>query len=189
MKPILIVYATREGHTRRIAEHLAAAIRSRDHIAEVANVADLPPGFSPANYAAAIVCASIHVGKHEREMAAFVQHHKAALEQIPAIFLSVSLTETTAEDPQAPPEARAQAAAEVDRMIHDFLAETGWHPAKVQPVAGALMYSKYNFLIRFIMRRIAKKAGGDTDTSHDHVYTDWQALDRIVDDLLAPPGR
>jgi menaquinone-dependent protoporphyrinogen oxidase len=180
----LILYATREGHTRRIAEHLAATIRARGHMADTVDAAHLPPEFSLASYQAAIVAASVHVGRHEPEIVSFVKRHKAGLEQIPAVFLSVSLTETTAEDPHAPPEARARAAADVDRMIRSFLEETGWRPDKVRPVAGALMYSKYNFLVRFIMRRIAARAGGDTDTSRDHVYTDWEALDRIAADLL-----
>ena len=47
------------------------------------------------------------------------------------------------------------------------------------------MYSKYNFLVRFFMRRIAQKEGGDTDTSRDYEYTDWEALDRLVDEVAA----
>ena len=37
----------------------------------------------------------------------------------------------------------------------------------------------------------AKRAGGSTDTSRDHVYTDWAALDRFVDGFVkatAPPA-
>ena len=29
MKPVLIVYATREGHTRLIAEHIAEVLKAR----------------------------------------------------------------------------------------------------------------------------------------------------------------
>jgi menaquinone-dependent protoporphyrinogen oxidase len=189
MKPILILYATREGHTRKVAEHLAAAVRTRGHAAEVLNVAALPDAFSVEHYSAAFVAASVHQQHHEPEMVAFVRKHKDELERVPAVFLSISLTETTAEDPSASPEKRAKAAADVDKMIQDFLADTGWHPAKVTAAAGALLYSKYNFLIRFIMRRIAQKAGGDTDTSRDYEYTDWEALDRLVDEVVADGQR
>jgi menaquinone-dependent protoporphyrinogen oxidase len=34
------------------------------------------------------------------------------------------------------------------------------------------------------MKRIARASGGSTDTSRDHEYTDWEALDRLVDELL-----
>ena len=40
MKPVGIFYATREGQTRRIAEHLAAEFRARGLDTDVRNVAD-----------------------------------------------------------------------------------------------------------------------------------------------------
>jgi menaquinone-dependent protoporphyrinogen oxidase len=183
MRPILVLYATRQGQTRRIAEHLAAAARSRGLAADTADAARVPAGFSLADYGAAIVAASAHLGKHEREMVEFVRRHKGELESVPSVFVSVSLSEAGAEDASAPPERRAHAAADVQRMIDDFLKETGWHPAKIKAVAGAILYTKYNFLVRFVMKRIARAAGGDTDTSRDHEYTDWAALDRLIDDL------
>ena len=42
------------------------------------------------------------------------------------------------------------------------------------------MYREYNVLIRWVMRRIARASGGSVDTTQDHIYTDWQALDRFV---------
>jgi menaquinone-dependent protoporphyrinogen oxidase len=113
-----------------------------------------------------------------------VKFHRAELERIPAVFLSVSLSEAGVEDPAATPERRAQAAADVQRMIDVFLKETGWHPSKVRAAAGALSYTKYNFLIRFVMKRIAKSQGASTDTSRDHDLTDWAALDHIVDEVV-----
>jgi menaquinone-dependent protoporphyrinogen oxidase len=44
-------------------------------------------------------------------------------------------------------------------------------------IAGALRYSRYPLPLRWFMRRIAKQAGGDTDTSRDYEYTDWGRVD------------
>lgn len=74
-------------------------------------------------------------------------------------------------------------------MLHRSFEETGWHPTRVKPVAGALLYTKYGLLLRFVMKLIAKRAGGATDTSRDHKYTDWVALDRFVDELAEESGR
>ena len=49
-------------------------------------------------------------------------------------------------------------------------------PAITKRVAGALPYTKYNLFMRWIMKRIVKKQGGDTDTSRDYDYTDWDDL-------------
>ena len=130
MKPILVLYATREGHSGRIAEHLAAAVRARGLSAQIVDAAHVSTGFTLDAYSAAIVAASVHRQRHEPETIGFVKRHVGELQHIPAAFLSVSLSEAGAEDATAPPERRAQAAADVERMIEAFLAETGWHPAQ-----------------------------------------------------------
>ena len=184
MKPILLIYATREGHTRPLAEHVGGLLDVHHQAFELVDAAHLPEGFGLAKYGAAIVSASLHAGKHEVEMAQFVTRHLSELHQIPTLFLSASLSERTVEDPQAPAEKRAQAEADVKRTIHTFLAETGWRPSHVVAVAGALLYSKYNFVIRFIMKSIAKKAGGPVETSHDYEFTDWTKLDRLIETFV-----
>ena len=42
---------------------------------------------------------------------------------------------------------------------------------------------KYNLLVRFFMKRIARAQGAPTDTSHDYEFTDWAAVDRFVADV------
>jgi menaquinone-dependent protoporphyrinogen oxidase len=184
MKPIVILFATRHGQSRRIAEHLAATIRSRDLTADVMDAAHLPDTFSLNTYDAAMLVASVHMQKHEREMVEFVKTQRPILQEMPTAFISVSLSEAGVEDHSASNELRSKAATDVETMIQAFLTETDWHPKYIRAVAGALMYTKYNFLIRFVMKRIAKKAGASTDTSQDHELTDWVALDHIVDELI-----
>jgi menaquinone-dependent protoporphyrinogen oxidase len=65
-------------------------------------------------------------------------------------------------------------------VVNKFIAETGWRPRRIELVAGALPYTKYNFLVRYVMKRISAKEGGDTDTSRDYEYTDWNAVDRFA---------
>lgn len=89
-------------------------------------------------------------------------------------------SEAGAERSDATPAEHARFVADVHKVLERFFAETGWHPQRVQPVAGALLYTHYNFLIRLVMQHIAKHAGGSTDTSRDHEYTDWVALDQFV---------
>jgi menaquinone-dependent protoporphyrinogen oxidase len=184
-KSIVVIYATREGQTQRIAEHMAATIRARGLTANVVHAGLLPSGFSFDAYSAAIVAASVHRQRHEQETIDFVKAYVHELERIPSVFVSVSLTQAGVEDPNAPPERRARAKTDVRRMIDAFLAETGWKPERTQAVAGALRYTRYNLLLRFVMKQIAKRAGGSTDTSRDHEYTDWTALDRLVDEFTA----
>jgi menaquinone-dependent protoporphyrinogen oxidase len=96
------------------------------------------------------------------------------------------LSQAGVEDPHAPAERRTQARADVARMIDTFIAQTGWQPARTLAVAGALAYTKYNFLLRLVMTRIARKAGSSTDTSRDWEFTDWAAVDRFVTEHIRP---
>lgn len=176
----VIFYATREGHTHRIAEHVAAELRARDIAVDVFDVRHLPARIDWTRYTVACVAGSVHVGHHEPELIAFVRRHRDELARHGAFLLSVTLSEAGAEDPRAPRARREEAAADAQRMIDVFVEDTGWRPARALPVAGALAYSRYNFLVKFLMRRIARKAGAPTDASRDYEFTDWAALDRFV---------
>jgi menaquinone-dependent protoporphyrinogen oxidase len=176
----VIFYATREGHARRIAEHVATELRGHTHEVELYDVKTVAEPIDWRAYDWACVAASVHAGHHEPEMIAFVKRHRQALERLGAAFLSVTLSEAGAEDVRAPKERRERAAADAQQMIDVFLQETGWRPERVLPVAGALAYSRYNFLIRFAMKRIARKAGAPTDTSRDYEFTDWSKLDAFI---------
>lgn len=184
MKPILILYATREGHTHRIADYLAAALKTRGMAVEQHNVKECSDPLDLSGYAAAILAASVHMGEHEREMVAFVKRYREALDRLPSAFLSVSLSEAGVEDRTASEANREKAKADVERMLAAFFEETGWHPARVAPVAGAMLFTQYGFLLRFVMKRIARLAGASTDTTCDHVYTDWSGLDRFANDFV-----
>jgi menaquinone-dependent protoporphyrinogen oxidase len=179
-----IFFATREGHTRKIADRIAADLRARGVETDVCDVRATEHVDWPA-YSSVCLAASVHVGRHEHEMIAFARRHRAELERASAVFISVTLSEAGAENPERSAEARQQAAADAQRMIDVFVKDTGWRPARAVPVAGALAYSKYNFLVRFVMKRIARKAGAPTDTSRDYEFTDWPAVDRLAGELAA----
>jgi len=178
----VVFYATREGQTRRIAEHIASGLRAHQVEVDLHNVKTASPSIDWSSYGWACVAASVHAGHHEPEMIAFVRAHRQALERLGAAFLSVTLSEAGAQDVRAPKNQRERSAADAQRMIDVFVQETGWRPDRVLPVAGALAYSQYNFIIRWVMKRIARKAGAPTDTSRDYEFTDWRTLDRFITD-------
>jgi menaquinone-dependent protoporphyrinogen oxidase len=181
MKPIDVLYATREGQTQRIAEQVAAILRVRGLTVNVQNVQHLPPTFNLDGAAAVVLAASVHAGEHESEMVRFVKKHVVQLDHLPTAFLSVTLSEAGAERRDATTQEHARFETDVNNMLDHFFERTGWHPKHVKPVAGALLYTKYNFIVRFIMKRIARKAGAATDTSRDYEYTDWLSLNRFTD--------
>lgn len=181
-KRIGVFFATCEGHTQRIAERIAEDLRLLGFDVNL-HAVRRPLAFSLSDYSAAVLAASVHGGSHEKEMVRFVKDHRSELESMTTAFLSVTLSEAGAERLDATPEEHSQFALDVDKMLGNFFKQTKWHPTLAKPVAGALLYTRYNYLVRLIMRTIAKKAGAATDTSRDYDYTDWVGLDKFVDDL------
>lgn len=179
---VAIFYATREGHTGQIAEHIGAGLREHGFDVDVVS-AQSPIPFPLRKYSAAVLAASVHGGRHEKEMIEFVKDHRSELDRMTTAFISVTLSEAGAERRHASPAEHAQFVKDVEQMLCGFFSETNWLPTFTRPVAGALLYTRYSFLLRLIMKHIAKKAGGDTDTSHDYVHTDWIELDKFVEEL------
>jgi menaquinone-dependent protoporphyrinogen oxidase len=180
MKLIAVLYATREGHTCLIAERIADRFHAQGFDVLIRNVRDDDPPINLSQCSGAILAASVHAGKHEPEMVQFVREHRRELDRVPTGFLSVTLSQAGVERSYATPVEHAGFTADVRKMLNDFFEETQWRPDVVEPVAGALVYRKYNFLVRWMMKRIAQKAGGSTDTSRNHDYTNWEALDRFA---------
>jgi len=179
-----VFFATREGHTQRIAQRIAEDLRILGFDVDLLAVRQAIP-FSLSNYSAAVLAASVHQGNHEKELIQFVKDHRSELETMTTAFLSITLSEAGAERLDATPAEHAQFVQDVEQMLGKFFKETKWHPTLVKPAAGALLYTRYNYLVRVIMRMIAKKVGAGTDTSRDYVYTDWVGLDKFVDEVAS----
>jgi menaquinone-dependent protoporphyrinogen oxidase len=182
MQRIGVLYATREGQARKVAEHIHAALLARGLWVSIHDVKDSESVAAFARSEAVVIVGSVHVGKHEAELVEFIRAHRPALEAMPAAFLSVCSSESAAEH-GATPEARAAGAEHVAKQLRTFAEATGWHPARVLPIAGALLYTHYNPLVRWVMKHASKTDGLPTDTSRDYEFTDWGAIDALATKL------
>ena len=172
MPRILVVYGTTEGHTAKVAGAIAEALHRVGAVVDVTAGGEVAP--APDGYDAVIVAASVHAGRYQRSVEQWVRVHAAALSRQPAAFVSVCLGVL-----QKDPKVRQDLQAILDR----FVATTGWRPTVAKFVAGALPYTRYGWIKRLVMKRIAAKAGGDTDTHHDFEYTDWNDLSHFAADF------
>lgn len=171
MARVLVLYGSSEGQTATIAERIGDVLDAAGHETTLLHANHLPPEFALANYDAVVVGASIHVGRHQSYVTEFVRANADELNELPSAFFSVSLTAA---------EGTEESEATVATLIEEFLAATEWEPELSLAVAGALTYSKYGFLKRLVMKRIARKSGGETDTSRDYEYTDWDEVEAFA---------
>jgi menaquinone-dependent protoporphyrinogen oxidase len=167
---ISICYGTTDGQTAAVAGHIAHVVEDLGHQAHVVDLKTLTAD-ALAGADAVLVGASIHVNRHVPYVTDLVRAHREALHVLPSAFFSVSLS--AYGDP-------AQAAA----YIEEFCAETGWHPAGVIAVAGALRYTSYGLVKRQVMKQVARDKGLSTDTGTDAIYTDWNAVTAFTEQFV-----
>jgi menaquinone-dependent protoporphyrinogen oxidase len=170
MARILLLYSTVEGQTARIAQRIAQELRDRGHAVEAREAGVNGQTLDLSAYEAVLIGASIHYGRHPAHLRTLVRRHREALAARPGAFFSVSLS---AGGPGAKP-------AAARRYVERFLSQAGWRPQQTATFAGALPYSKYGALKRLVMIAFVGLAGGDTDTSRDYEYTDWDAVRRFA---------
>lgn len=176
MPAFVVVFGTGEGQTAKVATRIEDVIRRRGHDVTTVAVDELPDGFSLDEFDAVLVGSSIHYGKHHPEIGAFVDANRAVLNARPTALFQLSLS-SAVED-----EERQAAAA---RYVDELLEASGWHPDRIGLFGGALRYSKYGFLKRLLLKRIARDATGDVDTSRDYEYTDWDEVTAFAGDFAA----
>lgn len=175
MSKILVTYASKHGHTARIVARIAERLEESGAEVVVRDVLSDPVAEVHA-FDAVVVGASIHMGHHQPEAVEWVRQHATELNAMPSGLFSVCLVaaDDTEESAQA---ARA--------YIDDLLEDTGWQTHVTTTFAGALQYLEYDFMTRLLMRLLMARGGHDTDTAHDHDYTDWDAVDRFADEIAA----
>lgn len=173
---ILIVYGTTEGQTRKIARYMEEHLQTQGHQVMVSDAADDPP--APIGYDAVILGGSLHMMKHQASLAHYAQKYSEALNRVPSAFFSVSLGVVTGEE---------GALKEARRIADEFVHQSAWSPEIIELIGGALKYTEYDYFKRYMMKMISKKAGGDTDTSHDHEYTDWNAVAAFCNRVVSLP--
>lgn len=180
MSRILVAYASHYGQTQKIATRITADLRQRGHEVELvdARVARdaIPP---PSRYDIVVLGSRVEMGRHASELRAYIRMNRDALRDRPTAFFSVSGAA-----------ARPNAGADPDGYLQDMFEEVGWRPTRSVAIGGALPYRKYGWLMRFIMKRIARSAGHTTDTTRNHELTNWDDVRAFVDEIAelhAPP--
>jgi menaquinone-dependent protoporphyrinogen oxidase len=183
MPHVLVVYASTHGQTARIAARIGAALEREGATVELRQ---LRHGADPApsDFDAVIAGASIHAGRHQRELVEWAERHRSALAQVPSAFFSVCLTAADHTE-----ESRVATRGYLD----GFVEATGWTPDRITTFAGALQYREYEFVTRLMMRLMMHRMNHPSDVSRDYDYTDWDAIDCWAHELAgaltpAPAG-
>lgn len=170
---VLVALHSSRGQTEKIGRHLADRLYAHGSAVDVHPVDSAP---APAGYDVVVLGDSIHLSHHSRELVGYLHRHAVELSGIPSALFQVSMTSMDTDQEHA---------AKAQQMVRQLLDETGFAPDALAMFAGALAYTTYSWATRRMICAIAQQTGLSTDTSHDHEYTDWAAVDRFADEIYA----
>jgi menaquinone-dependent protoporphyrinogen oxidase len=176
---ILALYGSRFGQAEAVLRRVVRRLATAGHSVTMVNARTIPESLRLEDFDAVVVAASIILGRHQSYVRKWVRSNAIALSKLPGAFISVN---------GASLESRADWRKRAEEYVTQFAVQTGWHPRWTAAFSGALRYSRYDPITRWVMKRIAAKEGGPTDTSRDHELTDWEAVDRFAEKVVAGFG-
>ncbi|TNF18654.1 MAG: protoporphyrinogen oxidase [Rhodobacteraceae bacterium] len=171
---VLVFYATIEGQTGKIARFVADELETSGHEVTLVDAADMTAEVTPEEFDRVILAGSVHERRHPRLFEMFLAAQRNALDPARTLLISVSL----------------MAAFESSRnRAQDFVDEmemrTGFTPASVALVAGAVRPSSYDYFATQVVRHIVMRGKSYRPEDGDREFTDWAALRARVAEFMA----
>ena len=171
---LLVVYSTVDGQAEAIARRIGqVAAADREVQATVRDVRETS-ATDLTLCDSIIIVAAVHLSRHPRPVTKFVKANRELLSKMHSAFISIS---GSAADPST----RQLALDYAD----GFLRKTGWKPSQREIFGGAIKFTKYNPLLRFVMKRIGASKGQILDTRIDYDFTDWNAVAQFATAFVA----
>lgn len=166
-----LVYATRDGQSRRIATRIAERLAQQGISAVPQDLAaGIPSPDDLARTPLAVAVLAVRYGKHLPEGLQFIAHYRACAAPPPLALASVNLT---ARKP-------GKDTAEGSAYLRKLIARNALKPVLATAFAGRLDYPRYGFFDKQVIRFIMLLTGGPTDPTAVVEYTDWDKVDAFA---------
>lgn len=155
-----IIFASVEGHTRKIAQFVEKSVRQTGHPVRLIDTGgdDIHVDFDGIKRV--ILAAPVHRLRHPSSFEKFVKSHHRELSDRPTLLLSVSLCAGFLEG-----------ISEARSYVDDLTVRTGFAPTRDLLVGGALQFEKYREDEAWIVRFIARGLNPDGDAGEDRELT------------------
>lgn len=165
MKKALFLYSSREGQTVKILHYIEEQLTG--YQCELVDLHQIETvDFSL--YDRVLIGASIRYGHLNKKLYQFIERHHQQLDSHKVGFFCVNLTARKEDQGKDTPEGSI--------YVKKFLKLSVWQPSLIGVFAGALYYPRYNLFDRTMIKLIMKMTGGETDTSKEIEYTNWNKV-------------
>ena len=176
MKPILILYFTKDGHTKKIATVIKQNIESKKYLVDLLEISMISSDFNFEKYESIILGMPVRYGNINKKVYDFISNNYSKLINKKLYLYMVCLSARK-------PEKRK---IENSKYYLKFIQKSKLGFVQAEIFAGVLCYPKYTFFDRMMIRFIMKLTGGETDTTIPYLcYTDWEQVKIFSDEILS----
>lgn len=169
---VLILYATIEGQTGKIARFAADEVKRLGHDVELAD-ADETADLTLDGVDAVILAAPVHQRRHPRSFEALVSARKEEFAARRTLMLSVSLN-------AAFPDGQDEAG----EYLIEMNMRTGFEANAELLVAGAVRTGEYDYFASQVVRYVVMRDHEYDHTADEHEFTDWAAVSTAIATLV-----
>lgn len=172
---ILIVYESKNGQTHKISKYICDRMSQQGHTVEMMRVNQILP-VALSNYDGVIVGAPIYMRSYPRLIRKWVAQHGQELNKKQSAFFSVCMQVLQKDE---------QSQRDLLMISETFFKKTAWYPKRRKVFAGAVVFSRYNVFVRYVMKSFSVRAGKPLDVHHDYEFTPWTEVARFSDDFIS----
>ena len=166
-----IVYATVDGHTKKISTEIKAILDEKFGTVPMYTIEEFDKPVE--EFDLLIIGSSIRYGVHNEDIIKFLNTNESELDKIKTAFFSVNLV---ARKPE-------KNTAETNPYVVKFFKKITWRPTTTGVFAGMLDYQKYTYFDRMMIRLIMWMTKGPTDPKAKVEYTDWNKVKTFAESL------
>jgi len=170
---VLVLFATVEGQTGKIARFAADLARALGHSVTLVDVDDGSP-VSFDGVEAVILAGPVHQRRHPKTFEVVLAGQKSALHERKTLLLSVSLSAAFPEGIE-----------EAGEYITEMSMRTGFTPSETALVAGAVRTGQYDYFAMQVVRYVVMRDREYDASSGEHEFTDWDALSARISAFLS----
>jgi menaquinone-dependent protoporphyrinogen oxidase len=170
---VLVVFATIEGHTAKIAHFLDRELRRSGHEVALVDLSDDTRPVSFDGVSEVILAAPVHERRHPKPFEVFLAGRHDRLDGLRTLLISVSLSAAFEDGLE-----------EANEYVVELKMRTGFTPDAEVLVAGAVRPGSYDFFEAQIVRHVVLRDRAYEPGSSDHDFTDWEALSSSVASFL-----
>ncbi|WP_255515550.1 menaquinone-dependent protoporphyrinogen IX dehydrogenase [Flavobacterium sp. ZT3R18] len=168
----IIIYSSVDGLTKRICHYIEEILILNNHLVDIFPIDNLSQKITA--YDKIIIASSIRYGKHNEQIATFINENTDFLNSKKTAFISVNLVARKVE----------KSKANTNPYVIKFFNSIAWKPTLVAVFPGKLDYKLYSFKDRLLIKLIMLITKGPINSKTVIEYTNWNKVDEFGKEFI-----